>query len=152
LDQHGRPASLTDWNNKIVIANVFFTHCPVICPKMTKNLSKVQQVFHGRNVLLSSFSIDPERDSISQLKNYAQKMQVTGNWQLLTGDKKVIYTFARKSLLVPAAEGDGGADDFIHSERLVLMDRNKKIRGFYKGTDELETVRLINDIKKLLNE
>lgn len=153
LNQQGDTLSLSDWNNRVVVTHVFFTQCPVVCPKMIRNLGKVQAAFSGhKSLLLSSFSIDPERDTVARLSMYAQKMDIPGNWQLITGDKKQIYQFARKSLLVSATEGDGGPDDFIHSETLVLIDRDKKIRGFYKGTNDLETVRLIRDLRKLLNE
>ena len=145
--------STKDWENKIVVANFFFTHCPVICPSMTKNLVRVQQETKPRLVTITSFSIDPERDNAAALKKYSSRYGINNqNWNLLTGDKKIIYKLARESFRVVATDGDGGPNDFIHSEKLVLIDRKKRIRGYYTGTDAKEVNQLIYDIKKLENE
>lgn len=103
--------------------------------------------------MLVSFTVDPQRDSIQQLKSYATRMGLnTNHWDLLTGDKKEIYRLARKSFLVVAADGDGGADDFIHSDKLVLIDRRLQIRGFYDGTENEDIKQLLIDINKLKHE
>ncbi|WP_121354406.1 SCO family protein [Flavisolibacter nicotianae] len=150
INQQGRSATLKDWDNKIVVANFFFTHCPVVCPKMVRNLKTVQAAYRNDStLLLVSFSVDPERDSASQLHSYANRMNIAGNWLLLTGNKKEIYKLARQSFRVVATDGDGGPQDFIHSDKLVLLDRQKRIRGYYSGTDEKETERLIRDIGRL---
>lgn len=152
-NQYGGATSLKDWEDKIVVADFFFTHCPVVCPKMTRSLKKVQQVnAKEKDLLLTSFSVDPESDSVSQLKLYAERMGITGSWLLLTGDKKEIYKLARKSFLVTATDGDGGPQDFIHSELLILIDKQKKIRGYYNGTLPSEVEDLIGDIARLRNE
>jgi protein SCO1/2 len=152
-NQDGVRKGIKDWEGKIVVADFFFTHCPVICPKMTANLKKVQQAFNGNEILINSFSIDPQRDSAGQLKKYADKFKISlDNWQLLTGDKKDIYRLARNSFMIVATDGDGGPDDFIHSEKLVLVDKQRRVRGYYDGTSETETDQLIYDIKKLRNE
>ena len=152
-NQHGGLTSLKEWENKIVVADFFFTHCPVICPKMTRSLKKVQQVYaNDKELQLTSFSVDPERDSVVQLKQYAERMDITSNWLLLTGDKKEIYKLARKSFLVTATDGDGGPQDFIHSELLILVDKQKRIRGFYNGTVPPEVDDLIRDISRLKEE
>ena len=147
----GKPVMLSDWNNKIVIAHFFFTHCPTVCPKMIANLKKVQGVFRNDTaVLISSFTVDPERDSMKALMMYAQRLQINqSNWDLLTGNKKEIYRLARKSFLVTATDGDGGDDDFIHSDQLILIDRNQRIRGYYSGVNDNDVRQLINDLKKL---
>jgi protein SCO1 len=153
INQDGIKKGIEDWDQKIVIADFFFTHCPVICPKMTVNLKRVQQSFSDDDILINSFSVDPQRDSAGQLKKYAEKFIInSANWQLLTGDKKDIYKLARNSFMIVATDGDGGPDDFIHSEKLVLIDKQKRIRGYYDGTSEKETDQLIHDIKKLKNE
>jgi protein SCO1 len=141
---------LTDENNN----NFFFTHCPVVCPKMTRNLKQVQAAFDSnKKLLIVSFSVDPERDSAARLKEFAQRFSINeGNWKLLTGSKKEIYRLARKSFQVIATDGDGGPDDFIHSDQLILMDTQKRIRGYYNGTEEKEITQLIKDIKKLEHE
>ena len=153
-NQDGQLKGIADWKNKIVVANFFFTHCPVICPKMTSSLKKVNTIFENdQTVLINSFSVDPERDSAAQLKKYAGHFVInTRNWDLLTGDKREIYKLARNSFMVVVTDGDGGPEDFIHSEKLVLIDKQKRIRGYYDGTSNKETEQLITDIKKLKHE
>jgi len=151
INQEGNVISSEIWNNKIVVANFFFSHCPVICPKMTNNLKKVQDEYmEDNNVIISSFSVDPERDSAAQLKIFAQRFSINfSKWHLLTGNKKEIYRFARNEMMIVATDGDGGPSDFIHSEKLVLIDKQKRIRGYYNGTNEEEVKQLIQDIKKI---
>ncbi|HZI52781.1 MAG TPA: SCO family protein [Chitinophagaceae bacterium] len=154
INQDGLTRTQNDWTAKIVVANFFFTHCPVICPKMTGNLKKVSKTFEkDKSIFISSFSIDPERDNVKQLKKYADKSKIeTDNWDLLTGSKNDIYKLARNSFMIVATDGDGGPDDFIHSERLVLIDTQKRIRGYYNGTSDKETKQLISDIKTLKDD
>ncbi len=151
-NQNGKTLSLTDCKDKIVVANFFFTHCPSICPKMTKNLQRIQAYSGIDNLMINSFSVDPERDSVSQLKSYAGKFNIKGEWNLLTGNKKELYKLARKDFLITATDGDGGPNDFIHSENLVLIDKEGRIRGYYPGTNEAAVNNLIRDLKKLENE
>lgn len=151
VDQHGNTINEDTWKNKVVVANFFFTHCMSVCPKMMYQLKRVQ-AYGDRNVVINSFSVDPERDSTGRLKIYSAQLGAGNNWSLLTGDKKELYRFARKELLISATDGDGGSDDFIHSDNLVLIDKQKRIRGFYKGTDKDDVDRLIQDIKKLSNK
>ncbi len=153
-DQDGQTVTTADWKNRIVVANFFFTHCPAVCPKLTKSLKRVQESFKtDESLLFNSFSVDPVRDSVPVLKRYSARFSLdTHNWHLLTGDKKEIYKLARNSFMVVATDGDGGPGDFIHSEKLVLIDRQKRIRGYYTGTDDTEVNQLIQDIKKLKNE
>ena len=150
-DQDGSHFDISNWKNKIVVADYFFTSCPSVCPKVAVQLKRVQ-AFADKNVIINSFTVDPERDTIGKLKMYTIKMDIGENWHLLTGDKKSLYRFARKDLMLVATDGDGGPADFIHSENLVLIDPDKQIRGYYKGTDASEVDRLILDIKKLETE
>lgn len=152
-NQHGTTTTLKDWNDKIVVADFFFTHCPVICPKMTRSLKEVQRLYiNDTDLLISSFTVDPERDSSAQLRAYAKKMDIQRNWLLLTGDKKELYRLARKSFMITATDGDGGPDDFIHSELLILVDPQKRIRGYYNGTIPSEVEQLVKDISRLKKE
>jgi len=151
-NQRGETVSLQHWKGKIVVANYFFTHCTSICPKMMYQLKRVQAYAGINNLAIASFSVDPERDSVMRLQAYAAKMELKKDWDLLTGNKKELYRLARNSFLVTATDGDGGPDDFIHSDNLVLIDTQKHIRGFYNGTEETEVNQLINDIKKLAQE
>jgi protein SCO1/2 len=153
-NQEGKAFSDAELNNKIYVADFFFTSCTSACPKMTKNLMLVQNALSKDNdVKLISFTVDPETDSAQRLKWYAGVFKIDPNkWNLLTGSKKEIYRLAREDFFVSASDGDGGPDDFIHSDKLVLIDKRKQIRGYYTGTDESSVEQLIHDIKKLENE
>jgi len=150
-DQNGRAFNQDSWKDRIVVANFFFTSCPSVCPKMMYQLKRVQ-AYGYKKILISSFTVDPGRDCAARLKTYAARLGIKNDWFLLTGEKTGLYRFARKDLLIDATDGDGGPDDFIHSETLVLIDPQQRIRGYYKGTDENEVNRLINDIDKLKTE
>jgi len=151
MDQTGEVISQKNWAGKIVVANYFFTSCPAVCPKLMSALQKVQER-KSKNVLINSFTVDPARDSVGKLNTYAGKHGITNGWSLLTGDKISLYKFARTDLLIDATDGDGGPADFIHSDRLVLVDPLRQIRGYYNGTDAGDVDRLIGDIKKLKKE
>ena len=113
---------------------------------------EVQQKTLKQNVLLVSYSVTPEIDSIAQLKKYALENKVNDNkWNLLTGDKKQIYELARKSYLVAKNDGDGGKYDMIHTENFVLIDKEKRIRGYYDGTNKEDIDKLLSDVKILEN-
>lgn len=154
INQDNRQVTMANWKGKIVVADFFFTHCPSVCPAMTRNLQKVQTALQTDDeILINSFSVDPFRDSAAQLKSFSKRMKINNaNWDLLTGDKQELYKLARNSFMIVATDGDGGPDDFIHSEKLVLIDKQQRIRGYYQGTSEKETERLIHDIKKLKDE
>ncbi|HVZ57918.1 MAG TPA: SCO family protein [Chitinophagaceae bacterium] len=154
VNQDGQPRSLNWWENQILVVNFFYSHCPVVCPQMTTNLRRVQDAFReDPRVAQISISVDPERDSSSQLSRYSARFRINpAKWQLLTGDKRTIYKLARNSFRLVATDGDGGPDDFIHSDRVVLVDPRHRLRGYYDGTDTLEINNLIRDIKKLQHE
>ena len=151
-NQNGETITQDYYENKIYIADFFFTTCPTICPIMTKNMFEVQEKTLKQNVLLVSYSVTPEIDSIAQLKKYALENKVNDNkWNLLTGDKKQIYELARKSYLVAKNDGDGGKYDMIHTENFVLIDKEKRIRGYYDGTNKEDIDKLLSDVKILEN-
>ena len=153
-NQDGKNFSDVFLNNKIYVADFFFTSCTSACPKMTNNLKLVQNAFKNDTAIaIISFTVDPETDSAERLKWYANVLKInTNNWNFLTGSKTGIYKLARESFYVSAGDGDGGPDDFIHSDKLVLVDNQKRIRGYYTGTEKDDVERLIHDIKKLENE
>jgi Uncharacterized protein SCO1/SenC/PrrC, involved in biogenesis of respiratory and photosynthetic systems len=153
-NQQGNIVTNKQWEGKIIVANFFFTHCPIVCPKMTRNLKEVQESFiNDEQVIINSFSVDPGRDSVQRLSYYASQFGIKpDNWNLLTGDKKDIYRLARKSFLVVATDGDGGENDFIHSDKIILLDTKKRIRGVYDGSNPTEISQLIKDIRKLKEE
>jgi protein SCO1/2 len=138
---------------KVWVVHFFFTSCPSICPIMIENLKLVQHAFGQDNdVRMISLTVDPKYDTPYRLKRYASKKGInTAQWALATGSKKDIYRFARKALFIDANDGDGGEGDFIHSEKLVLIDLDGHIRGYYDGTDVSDVEQLIRDIKKLEN-
>ncbi|HEX6333584.1 MAG TPA: SCO family protein [Flavisolibacter sp.] len=150
VNQDGDTITLENWENRIVVADFFFVNCPVVCPKMTRSLKRVQQSLgNDSSVQINSFSVDPFRDSVPKLRRYAEQMDIRRNWNLMTGDKREIYRLARNSFRVVATDGDGGPDDFIHSELLILVDTQKRIRGYYNGTIPAEVDELIRDIARL---
>jgi protein SCO1/2 len=142
------------FKNKIYIADFFFTTCKSICPKMSNQLMRVQHEFKDEpDILLISHTVDPENDTPPVLAEYAAKHQaIKGKWFFVTGDKVQLYDVARNSYFITAMEGNGGPDDFIHSEKVVLIDKAGHIRGFYDGTDYYEITRLIEEIKLLKSE
>jgi protein SCO1/2 len=154
LDQDSNSVTEKVVDGKIYVADFIFTSCKTICPKMSNQMMAVQYKFKdSTNFNILSFTVDPEFDSPSVLKTYAQAHQAIKNkWYFLTGDKKMIYDLARNSYFVTALKGDGGPDDFVHSEQVVLVDKEKHIRGFYDGTDVMETRRLNEDISTLMFE
>jgi len=154
VNQDGKTVSNKEVAEKILVVDFFFTHCTSVCPRMTNNLKKIQEAFsNDTTVLINSFSIDPERDSSQRLADYARKFNVSSNgWNFLTGSKQEIYLLARKGFYITATDGDGGPDDFIHSDKLVLVDRKGRIRGYYEGIEPATVPQLIKDIKKLDKE
>jgi len=153
-DQNNQTLTSTFVDNKIWVADYFFTKCTGICPKLTTHLQTVQEAFkQNDDVKIASFTVDPERDTPATLKRYAAAYHsIPSQWQFVTGDKKNLYAFARKGLFIIATDGDGGADDFIHSENLVLIDKHQHIRGYYDGTSDAEVAQLVKDIQRLKKE
>ncbi|TAI49020.1 SCO family protein [Flagellimonas allohymeniacidonis] len=151
INQNGRIITQSDYKNKIYVADFFFTRCPSICPIMSNNMGKLQEIFlNNDDIMLLSMSVTPEMDNVSILREYANRHGVVDTkWNITTGDKKHIYNLARKSYFAAVDEGDGGLQDFIHTPNFVLVDRKKQIRGVYNGTDDDDVLRLIDDIKIL---
>jgi len=147
-NQNGQTITQKDYEGKIYVADFFFTTCPSICPIMTKNMATIQEeILDDDEVLLLSHSVTPEIDSVAQLKKYAlEKGVVDAKWNLVTGDKKQIYELARKSYLAVKDDGDGGPYDMIHTENFMLIDKEKRIRGTYDGTNPEEIETLLKDL------
>lgn len=153
-NQNGDTITQADYKDKIYIADFFFTTCPTICPIMTGNMLKIQeQLKNDPDILLLSHTVIPVADSVPQLKKYALEKGVNDEkWNLVTGDKKQIYELARKSYLATKSDGDGGPYDMIHTENFILVDKEKRIRGFYDGTNSEAIEELMEDIKTLKAE
>ena len=154
INQNGDTITQNDYKDKIYVADFFFTRCMTICPVMTNNIGKLQEVFENEDdIKFLSLSVTPVIDSVSVLRSYADKKGVIDSkWNITTGDKKHIYALARKSYFTVLDEGDGGLQDFIHTENFVLVDKKQQIRGYYDGTDNEDIERLILDIKILQAE
>jgi len=150
INQNGQKITQEFYNNKIYVADFFFTTCQDICPTMTKNMYKLQEELKDDNdILFLSHTVIPEIDTVQQLKKYSIKNGVDDSkWNLVTGDKKQIYDLARKSYLA-VEDTEYGEFDMIHTENFMLIDKERQIRGFYDGTNDEEIQQLIYDIKIL---
>lgn len=153
-NQNGKTITQKDYEGKIYVADFFFTTCGSICPIMTTNMVDVQKAFlHNPKVMLLSHTVFPETDSVAVLKKYAiEKGVVDHKWNLVTGDKKAIYSMARKSYLAVKLGKPSELYDMVHTENFVLVDTKRRVRGFYDGTKKEEIQRLIEDINWLCEE
>ncbi|WP_035668897.1 SCO family protein [Flavobacterium sp. 83] len=154
VNQNGKTITQKDYEGKVYVADFFFTTCGSICPKMTTNLAEVQKaIINNPKVMLLSHTVFPEVDSIPVLKAYALKNGVIDSkWNLVTGDKKDIYTMARKSYLAVKLGRPEQLYDMVHTENFVLVDTKRRVRGFYDGTKKEDMKRLLEDINFLCTE
>ena len=151
LNQNGNNVTQEDYKNKIYVADFFFTTCPSICPIMTKNMKILQDQFiDDPNVLLLSHSVTPKIDTVAQLKKYAvEKGVMDKKWHLVTGSKKEIYDLARKSYLAVKTNSNQNLHTMIHTENFILVDPDRRIRGFYDGTIREDMTKINEDISIL---
>ena len=162
VNQLGDTVSLDDIQGSIIIANYFFTRCPSICPTLTKNMKELQDAMKMKDlrkkidssfVRFISFSVDPERDSAQVLKKYADRYGINHDtWWMLTGPKKTIYDYAFNELKLGLQDGEGIDSNFIHTEKFVLIDRSRVVRGYYNGLDSASMSKLAEDITLLMLE
>ena len=153
-DQTGSSVTEADYEGKIYVADFFFTTCESICIPMGKNIMELANHFKGEpKVKFLSHTVDPETDSVPVLAAYAKLHEADPKqWHLVTGPKKALYDMARYQYFVTAMQGDGGADDFVHTQNFVLVDAKRRIRGYYDGTQADEMDKLKKDIRILLQE
>jgi len=154
IDQHGKVITERTTSGKIYVANFFFTRCANICPKMMDNLKKAAATFApDSNVLIVSHSVTPLYDNVAVLKNYAEEKDINQpNWHLVTGDKDQIYNLARTSYFADTVTSSAITTTFLHTENLILVDKNRHIRGVYNGTIPFEVENLIRHIRILEKE
>ena len=155
-NQNGKIITSKDYENTIYVADFFFTTCPSICPKMTDNMVWLQnQLKNYSEIKLLSFSVTPDIDTPEVLKKYALEKGVDDSrWNLVTGDKSAIYFLARKSYLAVKTGKPEELYDMVHTENFVLIDKNKRIRGFYDGTnlDQPTNDTKTKNVKQLLDD
>lgn len=153
--QTGDPLVLDSLRGNIYVADFFFATCPGICPTLTRHLDTVQKYFiKDANFRLVSFTVDPDKDSVPALREYAKNHgAVTGRWYLCRASKEKTYKLANESFhLIAKEDQEDGPEAFIHSDKLVLVDYNGVIRGYYNGTDSNSVNRLMGDIVLVLRE
>ena len=153
-NQNGEMITQKNYEGKIYVADFFFTTCPTICPIMQDNMVEIQNAFKDvSDVMLLSHTVMPHIDNVPVLKKYAlEKGVIDSKWNLVTGDKKDIFYIARKSYLAVKTETEGELYDMVHTENFILVDKKRRVRGFYDGTNKDEIKRLIDDIRFLLEE
>lgn len=161
-NQLGNEVGWEDLQDKIIVADFFFTRCPTICPGMTQNMKRLAETIHNgkrvgdrtnRAVHFLSFSIDPERDSLERLQYWANRFQINPEtWWLLTGNKKQIYSLAIDEMKLGLIDGENVDTNFVHSDKFVLIDVNRQVRGYYSGLDPDDLSRLQRDIILLTME
>ena len=151
-DQNGNTVTSKTFAKKIFIANFFYTRCPGVCNQMNKNISQlVINYANNPMVYFVSATVDPQYDSVKVLKKYADSFKpASPHWLFLTGDTSTLYNLARKGFLVNALQT--GKDDFIYSDKLMLVDEDKRIRGYYTGASTVDVNRLNDEIKVLIQE
>lgn len=154
INQNGEIITNKNYENKIYIADFFFTRCTNICIMMAYNMSELQEFYkNDDDIMFLSHSVTPTIDSVAVLREYANnKGVIDGKWNVTTGDKKHIYELARKSYFAVIEDGDGGEDDFIHTEQFILVDKEKRIRGYYDGTEKEDIEKLKKDVALLKEE
>ena len=161
-NQLGEQVHLQDLKGKVVVANFFFTRCPTICPPLTLRMKHMVDGIHNAQrvgdktpdfLRIISFSIDPERDSVKQLKQWADRFQIDPQqWWLVTGNKKDIYDMALNEIKLGLVDGEGIDTNFIHTDHFVLLDTALQVRGYYHGLDSQDVNRLARDIIFLSQE
>lgn len=161
-NQLGQTVSWKDMQGKVVVADFFFTHCPSICPTLAQNMKRLQEGIKSNDIAgnrdanfiqFLSFSIDPERDSVPQLKKWADRFQINPqNWWLLTGNRKTIYDISNNDMKLTAQDGGPVDSNFLHTDLMVLLDKDHHIRGYYHGLDTTALANLSRDIVLLYLE
>jgi protein SCO1 len=154
ITQEGETLSQSkDLSDVIYVADFFFATCPGICKKMSSQLTRVQEAYRDNpQIKIVSITVNPEQDSVSVLKSYADRYDAIPNkWYFLTGPRNDIYKLASEGFYLPVQQVPGQMD-FIHSEKFMLVDKEQRVRGIYDGTDYKDVDRLILEINVLLDE
>ena len=152
-NQEGDKVGRADMEGKITIVDFFFTSCPSICPKMSAEMERVNDMFRDEDkIQIMSISIDPTYDTPEILQEYAEKHKaVAGKWNFLTGGVQETYDLAKCGFIIPTVDGMGVPDDFVHSDKFMLIDELGRIRGYYSGTSREDVDLLMLETKVLLH-
>lgn len=151
-DQNGQPFGTQQLQGKIWIADFIYTTCPGPCPMISSRMSETQKPLRDTGVKLVSFSVDPAHDTPAVLRGYAEKLNAQpGRWEFLTGDKDTIYRLSRDGFKLAVGAGEKPGEP-MHSTRVILVDRNGRIRGYYDATEADAVTRLLADTTHLLHE
>ncbi len=153
MNQEGKAMGRAEMEGKITIVDFFFTSCPSICPIMSKEMERVNDMFRDEaKVQIMSISIDPEYDTPAILKAYAEEHHaIPGKWHFLSGPKDETYRLAKCGFIIPTVDGNGVPDDFVHTDKFMLIDELGRIRGYYSGPNREEVDLLMLETKVLLH-
>jgi protein SCO1/2 len=152
-NQDGRPFGSGDLANKIWIADFIFTSCPGPCPMISSRMSELQKPLANSDAHLVSFTVDPDKDTPQVLHNYADRLNAqSGRWDFLTGNKSAIYDLCQHGFKLAVADGSDQMGMPVHSTRIVLVDRQGQIRGYYDGLAADAVTKVIADTRHLLRE
>ncbi len=153
-NQDGKKITKSTFREKIFVTDYFFTTCGSICPVMKKQMHRVYKHFQNdADIVFLSHTVDPEHDTVEVLREFFKQFDAKPDrWYFVTGNKKDLYDMARAGYLLDDGKGDGGHEDFIHTQNFALVDREYHIRGYYDGTDSVEINRLIKEIALLKQE
>lgn len=154
IDQDSSIVNNETFANQVYVADFFFTSCPTICPQMKAQMLRVYEKFENNaEVAILSHTIDPSYDTVELLKDYADRLGVKSEkWRFVTGDQDYIYDLAETSYVSLADEDSNAPGGFVHSGAFLLVDKDRRIRGFYDGTVPEQVDVLMNDIERLLKE
>ncbi len=150
INQAGRTITEQDVDGKVFVADFFYTSCEAACPMMSSQLTRVQAAIgNDTSFKILSYSLDPENDSIPVLQDFALKFKADKNtWYLLTGNKKEIYDLGEHGYMQTVLNNTQSIVN--HTQKFILVDKDRMIRGFYNGLDSAEVDLLIQDIRFLL--
>lgn len=153
-DQENKPVTQKTFENKIILVNFFFTKCPALCKEINKNIAALASGYQKNSILkFVSITVDPATDNAAVLKLYANSLKADEKqWTFLTGDTSTIYPLSRNGFMVTAVNGNNNPENFVYSEKLILVDQDRRIRGYYNGTSVNEISKLNDEIKVLIAE
>lgn len=155
VDQDGRVVSNETLRGTVHVANFFFSTCHAICPRMVTTLKRIERAFAADpNVLIVSYTVAPSSDTVERLHAYGEAMGIPSDrWKLVTGDRATIYRLARRSYFAEKTLGTTRTNgEFLHTENMLLVDREGHLRGVYNATLPVEAGRVIEDVRRLERE